>query len=149
MFYFMTALNFKLNLHLQNGILNFDSCVSQSFFKLSSAGGENLHQLDLHWHADGAQHPDGVRLPQDQGVLQGEARAWVPGGRHEVGGARRDDRRAHDYGEEKKEESEERRRGMDEVSTLKFTSQALCMNELRGCQKYSMGPNFIYFGAQK
>ena len=23
------------------------------------------------------------------------------------------------------------------------------MNELRGCQKYSMGPNFIYFGAQK
>merc|ERR1711976_1039846 len=26
---------------------------------------------------------------------------------------------------------------------------ALCMNELRGCQKYSMGPNFIYFGAQK
>ena len=27
--------------------------------------------------------------------------------------------------------------------------QALCMNELRGCQKYSMGPNFIYFGAQK
>ena len=48
-----------------------------------------------------------------------------------------------------KEESEERMRGMDEVSTLKFTSQALCMNELRGCQKYSMGPNFIYFGAQK
>ena len=33
MFYFMTALNFKLNLHLQNGILNFDSCVSQSFFR--------------------------------------------------------------------------------------------------------------------
>ena len=111
------------------------------------SGGENLHQLDLHWHADGEEHPDGVRLPQDQGVLQGEARAWVPGGRHEVGGARRDDRRAHDYGEEKKRESEERR--MDEVSTLKFTSQALCMNELRGCQKYSMGPNFIYFGAQK
>ena len=27
--------------------------------------------------------------------------------------------------------------------------QALCMNELTGCQKYSMGPNFIYFGAQK
>ena len=27
--------------------------------------------------------------------------------------------------------------------------QALCMNELRGCQTYSMGPNFIYFGAQK
>ena len=27
--------------------------------------------------------------------------------------------------------------------------KALCMNELRGCQKYSMGPNFIYFGGQK
>ena len=49
----------------------------------------------------------------------------------------------------KKVEAERDRRGMDEVSTLKFTSQALCMNELRGCQKYSMGPNFIYFGAQK
>ena len=28
-------------------------------------------------------------------------------------------------------------------------AQALCMNELKGCQKFSMGPNFIYFGAQK
>ena len=27
--------------------------------------------------------------------------------------------------------------------------KALCMNELSGCQKYSMGVNFIYFGAQK
>ena len=43
------------------------------------AGGANLHQLHLHWHADGEEHPDGVGLPQDQGVLQGEARARVPG----------------------------------------------------------------------
>ena len=48
----------------------------------SQQGGANLHQLDLHGHADGAEHPDGVRLPEDQGVLQGEARTWVPGGQH-------------------------------------------------------------------
>ena len=39
---------------------------------------------------------------------------------------------------------------MTTVSSLPVLSfQALCMNELKGCQKYSMGPNFIYFGAQK
>ena len=39
---------------------------------------------------------------------------------------------------------------MTTVSSLHVSSpQALCMNELSGCQKYSMGPNFIYFGAQK
>jgi hypothetical protein len=26
---------------------------------------------------------------------------------------------------------------------------ALCMTELRNCQRYSMGPIFIYCGAQK
>ena len=36
----------------------------------------------------------------------------------------------------------------DEMTDEHMTT-ALCMNELRGCQKYSMGPNFIYFGAQK
>ena len=35
------------------------------------------------------------------------------------------------------------------ITTKCLEPQALCMNELRGCQKYSMGPNFIYFGAQK
>ena len=33
--------------------------------------------------------------------------------------------------------------------TDEHMTTALCMNELRGCQKYSMGVNFIYFGAQK
>ena len=33
--------------------------------------------------------------------------------------------------------------------TNEHMTTALCMNELSGCQKYSMGPNFIYFGAQK
>ena len=36
----------------------------------------------------------------------------------------------------------------DEMTNEHMTT-SLCMNELRGCQKYSMGPNFIYFGAQK
>ena len=35
-------------------------------------------------------------LPQDQGVLQGEARPGVSGGGHEVGSEGRDDQRAHD-----------------------------------------------------
>ena len=61
-------------------------------------GGEDIHQLHLHGHVDGEEHVDGVRLPQDQGVLPGEARAGVPGGRHEVGGQGRDDGRAHDDG---------------------------------------------------
>ena len=60
-------------------------------------GGSYLHQLHLHRYADGEEHLDGVCLPQDQGVLQGEARAGVPGGGHEVGGEGRDDRRAHDH----------------------------------------------------
>ena len=65
-------------------------------------GCPDLHQLNLHGHVDGEEHPDGVRLPQDQGVLQREARAGVPGGGHEVGSARRDDRRAHDHGEKER-----------------------------------------------
>ena len=36
----------------------------------------------------------------------------------------------------------------DEMTDEHMTTK-LCMNELSGCQKYSMGPNFIYFGAQK
>ena len=71
--------------------------------KWKSEGGANLHQLNVHGHADGAEHPDGVRLPEDQGVLQREARTWVPGGRHEVGRPGRDDRRAHDHGETRSE----------------------------------------------
>ena len=60
-------------------------------------GGPYLYQLHLHRHADGEEHLDGVCLPQDQGVLQGEARAGLPGGGHEVGGEGRDDGRAHDH----------------------------------------------------
>ena len=60
-------------------------------------GCPDLHELDLHGHVDGEEHADGVCLPQDQGVLSGEAWAGVPGGGHEVGGAGRDDRRAHDH----------------------------------------------------
>ena len=33
--------------------------------------------------------------------------------------------------------------------TDEHMTTALCMNELRGYQKYSMGPNFIYFGTKK
>lgn len=75
------------------------------------------------------------------GVLQGKARPWVPGCGHEMGGQvtclwlvrlgpffvniTRDE------------------------MTNEHATTALCMNELRGCQKFSMGPNFIYFGTQK
>ena len=120
-------------------------------------GGANLHQLNLHGHVDGEEHPDGVRLPQDQGVLQREARAGVPGGGHAVGSAGRDDRRAHDHGEKKWHNSKKEETFMSfgkaslskRLGCSQLRPQALCMNELRGCQKYSMGPNFIYFGAQK
>lgn len=39
--------------------------------------------------------------------------------------------------------------GVRDEMTNEHATTALCMNELRGCQKYSMGPNFIYFGTQK
>ena len=39
--------------------------------------------------------------------------------------------------------------GVRDEMTNEHATTALCMNELRGCQKFSMGPNFIYFGAQK
>ena len=39
--------------------------------------------------------------------------------------------------------------GVRDEMTDEHMTTALCMNELRGCQRYSMGPNFIYFGAQK
>ena len=39
--------------------------------------------------------------------------------------------------------------GVRDEMTDEHMTTALCMNELRGCQKYSMGPNFIDFGAQK
>ena len=39
--------------------------------------------------------------------------------------------------------------GVRDEMTDEHMTTALCMNELTGCQKYSMGPNFIYFGAQK
>ena len=42
-------------------------------------GGAHLHQFDVHGHVDGEELLDGVRLPQDQGVLQGKARTRVPG----------------------------------------------------------------------
>jgi hypothetical protein len=42
-------------------------------------GGEDLHQLHLHGHAHGEEHAHGARLPQAQGLLQGQARPRVPG----------------------------------------------------------------------
>ena len=36
----------------------------------------------------------------------------------------------------------------DEMTNEHMTTE-LCMTELRNCQRLSMGPNFIYFGAQK
>ena len=73
-------------------------------------GCQNFYQLHLHGHVDGEEHLDGVGLPQDQGVLQGEARAGVPGGGHEVGGQGRDDQRAHDH-----RPLHERAQGLSEV----------------------------------
>ena len=35
----------------------------------------------------------------------------------------------------------------DEMTNEHMTTE-LCMTELRNCQRLSMGPNFIYFGAQ-
>ena len=57
-----------------------------------------------------------------------------------MGSEGRDDWWAHDNSKKWKE-----------VSSVYFNffAQALCMNELKGCQRFSMGPNFIYFGAQK
>ncbi len=43
------------------------------------SGGEDIHKLHLHGHADGEEHANGVGLPQDQGVLQGEAWTGVSG----------------------------------------------------------------------
>ena len=39
--------------------------------------------------------------------------------------------------------------GVRDEMTNEHATTALCVNELRGCQKFSMGPNFIYFGGQK
>ncbi len=43
------------------------------------SGGEDIHKFHLHGHADGEEHANGVGLPQDKGVLQGEARTGVSG----------------------------------------------------------------------
>ena len=43
------------------------------------AGCADLHKFHVHGHVDGEELLDGVRLPQDQGVLQGKARTRVPG----------------------------------------------------------------------
>ena len=39
--------------------------------------------------------------------------------------------------------------GVRDEMTNEHMTTALCMGELRNCQKYSMGVNFIYFGGQK
>ena len=43
------------------------------------AGCADLHKFNVHGHVDGEELLNGVRLPQDQGVLQGKARTRVPG----------------------------------------------------------------------
>ena len=43
------------------------------------AGCADLHKFHVHGHVDGEELLDGVRLPQDQGVLQGKAWTRVPG----------------------------------------------------------------------
>ena len=51
-----------------------------SFFKHRIfKGGAHLHQFDVHGHVDGEEHVDGVRLPQDQGVLQRETWTGISG----------------------------------------------------------------------
>ena len=104
-------------------------------------GGSDLHELDLHGHVDGEEHLDGVCLPQDQGILPGEAWSGVPSGGHEMGSQVIGQLRSRDI-------NTEFSLVRDEMTDEHMTT-ALCMNELSGCQKYSMGPNFIYFGAQK
>ena len=37
--------------------------------EISTSGCSNLYQFNLHGHVDGEEHLDGVRVPQDQGVL--------------------------------------------------------------------------------
>ena len=59
--------------------------------QINFVGCADLHKLHLHRHVDGEEHTDGIRLPQDQGVLPGEARARVPGGGHALGCQGRDD----------------------------------------------------------
>ena len=44
-----------------------------------SKGGAHLHQFDVHGHVDGEEHVDGVRLPQDQGILQRETWTGISG----------------------------------------------------------------------
>ena len=39
--------------------------------------------------------------------------------------------------------------GVRDEMTNEHMTTALCMTELTNCQRLSMGPNFIYFGAQK
>ena len=84
----------QLNNKMKSYQTNFQPAIVPSCLPIIGncpPGRENLHQLHLHRHADGEEHLDGVRLPEDQGVLQGEARPGVPGGGHEVGGEGRDD----------------------------------------------------------
>lgn len=52
---------------------------SDIFLNRTIAGGEDLYQLHIHGHADGEEHPHGIRLPQDQRVLPGKARLGIPG----------------------------------------------------------------------
>ena len=59
---------------LSSKVLTFIFVLCQVM--LSSSGCSHLHQLDLHRHADGEEHLDGVGLPKDQGILQ---RAAWPG----------------------------------------------------------------------
>jgi len=42
-------------------------------------GCADIHKLNLHGHVDGEEHVDGIRLPKDKGVLQGETWTGVPG----------------------------------------------------------------------
>ena len=41
-------------------------------------GGAGLHELHLHWHADGEERAHAVRVPQAQDLLQGETRHRIP-----------------------------------------------------------------------
>ena len=101
-------------------------------------GCPNIHKLYLHGHVDGEEHSDGVGLSKDKGILQGKTWIGISGifqilplillSSFEV---------------------VDMRWGVRDEMTNEHATTALCMNELKGCQKYSMGPNFIYFGAQK
>ena len=58
---------------LSSKVISVFNCAVALFhgMRFCFSGCSHFHQLDLHGHADGEKHVDGVGLPKDQGILQG------------------------------------------------------------------------------